>query len=64
MVVATPGRLLDLLSKKRINLDICRYMALDEGKAEEALVAYSRALAEQPEDPTIHYNRDVRAASP
>jgi len=30
MVVATPGRLLDLLKKQRINLDICKYMALDE----------------------------------
>eukprot|EP00954_Amorphochlora_amoebiformis_P003010 236503-Amorphochlora_amoeboformis.AAC.1 len=30
MVVATPGRLLDLLKKERINLEICSYMALDE----------------------------------
>ena len=31
MVVATPGRLGDHLSKKRINLDLCRYIVLDEG---------------------------------
>jgi ATP-dependent RNA helicase DDX41 len=31
MVVATPGRLFDHLSKRRISLDICRYMCLDEG---------------------------------
>lgn len=30
MVVATPGRLKDLLSKRRMTLDICRYMCLDE----------------------------------
>ena len=30
IVVATPGRLKDLLHKKRMNLDICRYLALDE----------------------------------
>ena len=30
MVVATPGRLKDLLHRKRINLDICRYFCLDE----------------------------------
>lgn len=30
MVVATPGRLKDLLSKRRLNLDICRYLCLDE----------------------------------
>lgn len=30
IVVATPGRLKDLLHKKRINLDTCVYMCLDE----------------------------------
>lgn len=30
MVVATPGRLKDMLSKKRMNLDLCRYLCLDE----------------------------------
>ena len=30
VVVATPGRLKDLLSKKRLNLDICKYLCLDE----------------------------------
>ena len=29
MVVATPGRLKDMLSKKRMNLDLCRYLCLD-----------------------------------
>jgi ATP-dependent RNA helicase DDX41 len=30
MVVATPGRLLDCLQKKRFNLDACKYLCLDE----------------------------------
>ena len=30
IVVATPGRLIDLLKKEKINLDLCRYLALDE----------------------------------
>lgn len=30
MMVATPGRLMDLLDKKMVNLDICRYLVLDE----------------------------------
>ncbi|GAA0154699.1 RNA helicase [Lithospermum erythrorhizon] len=30
IVVATPGRLKDLLAKKRMNLDNCRYLTLDE----------------------------------
>lgn len=30
-VVATPGRLNDHLTKKRINFDLCRYIVLDEG---------------------------------
>lgn len=30
IVVATPGRLLDLLRKRRLNLDACRCIALDE----------------------------------
>lgn len=28
--VATPGRLCDMLTKKRINLELCKYLALDE----------------------------------
>jgi ATP-dependent RNA helicase DDX41 len=31
VIVATPGRLIDFLDKKRINLRLCRYMVLDEG---------------------------------
>jgi ATP-dependent RNA helicase DDX41 len=31
MVVATPGRLGDHLTKRRITLDLCRYIVLDEG---------------------------------
>lgn len=30
MVVATPGRLLDFLNKKRMTMDFCRYLVLDE----------------------------------
>lgn len=30
IVVATPGRLMDMLNKKIMNLDICRYLCLDE----------------------------------
>eukprot|EP00002_Diphylleia_rotans_P018849 TRINITY_DN3649_c0_g2_i2.p1 TRINITY_DN3649_c0_g2~~TRINITY_DN3649_c0_g2_i2.p1 ORF type:complete len:615 (-),score=164.99 TRINITY_DN3649_c0_g2_i2:1931-3775(-) len=30
MIVATPGRLQEMLNRKKINLDICRYMVLDE----------------------------------
>ncbi|KAK3751354.1 hypothetical protein QZH41_009312, partial [Actinostola sp. cb2023] len=30
MVVATPGRLMDLLDKKILTLDMCRYLVLDE----------------------------------
>ena len=30
IVVATPGRLVDLLTKKILKLDTCRYMVLDE----------------------------------
>ena len=30
MAVATPGRLMDMLGKKRLTLDLCRYLALDE----------------------------------
>lgn len=30
MVCATPGRLLDLLNKKKINAKICKYLCLDE----------------------------------
>lgn len=29
-MVATPGRLMDMLNKKIINLDVCRYLCLDE----------------------------------
>ena len=30
IVVATPGRLKDVLAKKRLNLDTCSYLCLDE----------------------------------
>ncbi|CAO3656858.1 unnamed protein product [Mucor fragilis] len=30
MVVATPGRLMDLLNKKKFNLDNCKYLCMDE----------------------------------
>lgn len=30
MVTATPGRLKDLLGKKRMNLDLCKFLCLDE----------------------------------
>lgn len=30
IMVATPGRLMDMLDKKMVNLDICRYLCLDE----------------------------------
>jgi len=30
IVVATPGRLKDMLAKKKMNLDYCRYLTLDE----------------------------------
>ena len=30
-MVATPGRLNDLLSRKLLNMDICKYLVLDEG---------------------------------
>lgn len=30
VVVATPGRLKDLLHKKRMTLDVCKYLTLDE----------------------------------
>ncbi|KAI7898278.1 P-loop containing nucleoside triphosphate hydrolase protein [Cokeromyces recurvatus] len=30
MLVATPGRLLDLLSKRKFNLDNCKYLCMDE----------------------------------
>ena len=29
-MVATPGRLMDMLAKKMITLNICRYLCLDE----------------------------------
>ena len=28
--VATPGRMNDMLTKKRFNLDLCKYLCLDE----------------------------------
>jgi len=31
MVVATPGRLKDMLNKKRMTLDCCKYLCLDAG---------------------------------
>ena len=30
IMVATPGRLMDMLEKKMFNLDVCRYLCLDE----------------------------------
>lgn len=30
IVVATPGRLMDLLDKRVMNLEVCRYLVLDE----------------------------------
>ncbi|KAK6185869.1 hypothetical protein SNE40_008012 [Patella caerulea] len=30
VMVATPGRLMDMLDKKMINLDVCRYLSIDE----------------------------------
>lgn len=30
ILVATPGRLMDMLDKKMVNLDVCRYLCLDE----------------------------------
>ena len=29
-MVGTPGRLMDMLNKKMINLDVCRYLTMDE----------------------------------
>ena len=29
-MVATPGRLMDMLNKKMVSLDVCRYLCLDE----------------------------------
>ncbi len=29
-MVATPGRLMDMLDKKLLTLDVCRYLTLDE----------------------------------
>jgi ATP-dependent RNA helicase DDX41 len=30
IIVATPGRLIDMLDKKHVNLDVCRYLVFDE----------------------------------
>ncbi|CAH1783864.1 unnamed protein product [Owenia fusiformis] len=30
IMIATPGRLMDMLNKKMLNLDVCRYLCLDE----------------------------------
>jgi superfamily II DNA/RNA helicase len=30
VITATPGRLMDMLDKKMINLGVCRYLCLDE----------------------------------
>ena len=30
IMVATPGRLMDMLDKKMVSLDICRYLCMDE----------------------------------
>ena len=29
-MVATPGRLIDMLNKKTVKLDVCRYLCMDE----------------------------------
>lgn len=29
-MVATPGRLMDMLHKKMVNLSVCRYLCMDE----------------------------------
>jgi ATP-dependent RNA helicase DDX41 len=38
-IVATPGRLRDLLKRKQMNLSICRYICLDEGTNERGRAA-------------------------
>jgi ATP-dependent RNA helicase DDX41 len=30
IMIATPGRLMDMLDKKMIRLDVCRYLCMDE----------------------------------
>lgn len=30
IMVATPGRLMDMLDKKKVNLNVCRYLCMDE----------------------------------
>ena len=30
ILVATPGRLMDMLTKRMVNLQVCRYLVLDE----------------------------------
>jgi ATP-dependent RNA helicase DDX41 len=30
IVVATPGRLIDMLEKKKLNFDACKYFCMDE----------------------------------
>lgn len=30
MIVATPGRLKDLLGKRKLKMDLCKYLCLDE----------------------------------
>lgn len=30
VLVATPGRLVDMLNKKMVRLDVCRYLCIDE----------------------------------
>jgi len=30
VITATPGRLMDMLDKKMLNLEVCRYLCLDE----------------------------------
>lgn len=30
IIIATPGRLIDMLNKKSIKLDVCRYLTMDE----------------------------------
>jgi len=49
MIVATPGRLIDLLNREKISLALCRYFCLDEAdrmldEGFEAITLLSRLL--------------------
>ena len=58
MVTATPGRLKDLLGKKRMNLDVCKFLCLDEADrmvtsldaTPDALIASARSPHALPSD--------------